>query len=85
MLYRETLRGSPIYMQIDGVAKLPFAHLYPVSMIHDGEHPSPDIKFPSSQSSGVTRKPSPQAGLHSEPFRAKYDSHIQSPFESGVP
>lgn len=40
------------------------SHVYPVSIKHPLEHPSPLKVFPSSHSSVPRRKPSPHIALH---------------------
>ena len=41
----------------------PPVHVNEVSCVHELEHPSPLLRFPSSQTSGAIRRPSPQTAL----------------------
>lgn len=62
MDFKETVIGNPIYVQAEADVALPFSHLNKASTLQLEEHPSPSIKFPSSQDPYVfiIRNPSPQ-------------------------
>ena len=50
-------------MHVSGVVALPPEQVYPNSLVHVLEHPSPSIRLPSSQSSVVTLRPSPHIAV----------------------
>jgi len=66
-----------ISVQVSGEELDPPVHVYPISIVHVLEHPSPSITLLSSHTSSPIFIPSPQIGLHTSGLVLSPPEHVK--------